>query len=182
MLVGTGLFALISTKTWVIPQYFLMIGIWPLLIIFGGFVSGMERPGEWVVRLGVLIGGVFLWFSLLQLQFKRRDVDSMLYLLLAGFLLHAVVGLVQSLPEPILRGWLPISNNTMLGMFQQPNLQASLMSTTVAVALYLAVTPGFVGQHWPMKTLVFLTLALASFEVVASGSRVGLLSALLVVL
>ena len=182
MLVGTGLLALISTKTWVKPQYFLMIGIWPLLIIFGGFVSGMERPGEWVVRLGVLIGGVFLWFSLLQLQFKRRDVDSLLYLLLAGFLLHAVVGLVQSLPEPILRGWLPISNNIMLGMFQQPNLQASLMSTTVAVALYLAVTPGFVGQHWPMKTLVFLTLALASFEVVASGSRVGLLSALLVVL
>jgi len=181
-LIGVGLISLLQTGAWVKPRFLALIGLFPLLIVLGGFASGLERPGEWIVRIGVLVGGMLLWFALFQVRFQRRDVEGLLYILLAGLLLHGVVGLVQMLPEPLFKGWIPVANQKLLGMFQQPNLQASLMATAIALAIYLAASPGFKAQRWPMITLVFLTLALASFEVVASGSRVGLLSALLVVL
>lgn len=180
-LVATGMLTLIRTNLWIQPRYLSLIGLFPLLIVLGGFASGLERPGEWIVRVGVLAGGMLLWFSLFQIRLLRRDVEALLYLLLAGLLLHGVLGIIQMTPEPLLKGWIPVSNQRLLGMFQQPNLQASLMATAIALSIYLAATPSFKLQKWPMKALVFLTLTLASFEVVSSGSRVGLLSGVLVV-
>ncbi|NVK00875.1 MAG: O-antigen ligase C-terminal domain-containing protein [Oceanospirillaceae bacterium] len=179
-LIGVGLISLIQTGAWVKPSYLVLIGLFPLLIVLGGFASGLERPGEWIVRIGVLVGGILLWFALFQVRFQRRDVEGLLYILLAGLLLHGVVGLVQMLPEPLFKGWIPVANQKLLGMFQQPNLQASLMATAIALAIYLAAAPGFKVHRWPMKSLVFLTLSLASFEVVSSGSRIGLLSSVIV--
>jgi len=181
MLAGVGLLALLSTRYWVKPRYILLIVLFPLLITSGAFASGLERPGEWVIRLGVLIGGILLWFSLHQLQLKRRDIGVLLYILLVGFLVHSFIGLIQMLPMPILVGWTPESNGQPHGMFQQPNLQASMMSTAVAVALYLAVSPGFKNTRWPLRLLVFLTLALSVFCIVSSGSRLGVISLGLVI-
>ena len=180
-LIGVGLISLLQTGVWVKPRFLALIGLFPLLIVLGGFASGLERPGEWIVRIGVLVGGMLLWFALFQVRFQRRDVESLLYIVLAGFLLHGVVGLTQLVPDSIFKGWVPIgSDRQFIGMFQQPNLQASLMATTIALALYLAATPGFQAQRWPMKSLVLLSAGIASLEVVGSGSRVGLFSALLV--
>lgn len=178
LIIGAALLINLRTKLWVKPRFLGLIALFPLGVLLSGFLSGMERPGEWLVRLGVLIGGMLFWFALLQYRMKRRDLENLLYLLLAALLLHAMVGLIQIAPEPILKGWLPVASGAkFLGMFQQPNLQASMMATALALAVYLISLPGFRGQRWPMKMLVFMTLLLATLEVVGSGSRVGLLGA-----
>lgn len=174
-IIGGGVLAMLRTGVWVKARYMALISLFPLGIVLGGFLSGLERPGEWVVRLAVLVGGMLFWFSLLQYRLKRLDVEQLLYLLLASMLLHAMVGVMQLVPEPILKGWIPVSNQKLLGVFQQPNLQASLMATAAALSVYLASMPNFGFQRWPMQALVYLTLPLAVMEIVGSGSRVGLL-------
>ena len=175
LIIGGGVLSMLRSGVWVRSRYIWLLLLFPFGIVLGGFLSGLERPGEWLVRLGVLVGGMLLWFSLLQYRLKRIDVEQMLYLLLAAFLLHAMVGVLQLAPDPLLKGWIPVADQKLLGMFQQPNLQASLMATAVALSLYLASLPSFSFQRWPMQALVYLTLPLAVMEVVGSGSRVGLL-------
>ncbi len=176
LIIAAGLITMIRSQLWVKPRLLGVLLLFPAGIVAGGFVSGMERPSEWIIRLGVLVGGILFWFSLLQYRFKRRDQENLLYLLLAAMLVHAMVGLMQLVPLDFIKGWIPISpNHQLLGMFQQPNLQASLMATAVALSIYLATLPGFGGQRWPMKSLVYLTLGLSVFEVFGSGSRTGIL-------
>ena len=177
LITGGGIFTMLSSGVWVSARYLGLLSLFPLGIVLGGFLSGLERPGEWLVRLGVLVGGMLFWFSLLQYRLKRLDVEQLLYLLLASFLLHAMVGVLQLVPDPLLKGWIPVADQKLLGMFQQPNLQASLMATAIALAIYLASLPSFCFQRWPMQALVYLTLSLAVMEVVGSGSRVGMLGA-----
>ena len=175
-LIGTGLLVMIHQSVWVKTPYLGLLGLFPLGIVISGFISGMDRPGEWLVRLGVIVGGMLFWFAILQFRLKRRDIENLLYLLLASMLLHAMVGLLQIVPEPLLKGRIPVApGSKFLGMFQQPNLQASLMATAAVLALYLAAVPSFTKQRWPMKALVVLTLGVAVLEVVGSGSRAGLL-------
>jgi len=174
--IGTAVFQIIRTGEWIKTRYLGVLSLFPIGIVASGFISGMERPGEWLVRLGVIVGGMLFWWALLQFRLKRRDLENLLYLLLASMLLHGMVGLMQIVPEPLLKGWIPVApDSKFLGMFQQPNLQASLMATAAMLALYLASVPSFSKQRWPMKVLVGLTLFISVLEVVGSGSRAGLL-------
>jgi O-antigen polymerase len=182
-IIAGATYKIIDSGSWVRPNYLWLILAMPIGLYLTGFVSGMERPGEWLIRLGVVFGGIALWFSVLQYRISEQQMNQLLYLLLASMLIHALVGLVQMISHPLFTGWVPISSgNRLLGMFQQPNLQASLMATAVALALWLATTKSFSEQRWPQKSALFLTLFLASLEVTASGSRVGLICSLLVLL
>ncbi|NRP94651.1 O-Antigen ligase [Marinobacterium sp. xm-g-59] len=182
-IIAGAIFKIIESGEWVRPNYLWLILAMPIGLYLTGFVSGMDRPGEWLIRLGVVFGGIALWFSVLQYRLSEQQMNQLLYLLLASMLIHALVGLVQMISHPLFRGWVPISSgNRLLGMFQQPNLQASLMATAVALALWLATTKTFSEQRWPQKSALFLTLFLASLEVAASGSRVGLIGAVLALL
>ena len=182
-IIAGATYKIIDSGSWVRPNYLWLILAMPIGLYLTGFVSGMERPGEWLIRLGVVFGGIALWFSVLQYRISEQQMNQLLYLLLASMLIHALVGLVQMISHPLFTGWVPISSgNRLLGMFQQPNLQASLMATAVALALWLATTKSFSEQRWPQKSALFLTLFLASLEVTASGSRVGLIGSLLVLL
>jgi len=179
-IIAGAIFKIIESGAWVRPNYLWLILAMPIGLYLTGFISGMDRPGEWLIRLGVVFGGIALWFSVLQYRLSEQQMNQLLYLLLASMLIHALVGLVQMISHPLFSGWVPISSgNRLLGMFQQPNLQASLMATAIALALWLATTKTFSEQRWPQKSALFLTLFLAALEVTASGSRVGLIGALL---
>ena len=80
-LVGTGLLVMIHQGVWVKTPYLGLLGFFPLGIVISGFISGMDRPGEWLVRLGVIVGGMLFWFAILQFRLKRRDIENLLYLL-----------------------------------------------------------------------------------------------------
>jgi O-antigen polymerase len=182
-IIAAAIFKVTQEKAWLKPNFVWLTFLFPLGLWLSGFISGMDRPGEWLIRLGVVWGGVLFWIAVMQFRLRAEELQQLLYLLLASLLLHALVGLFQLTGNPLMRGWIPVSaDHRLLGMFQQPNLQASLMATAIALSLWLALSKSFAQQRWPMLAVVYLSLFLGGLEVAASGSRVGLLGALLATL
>src|SRR6056300_1757219 len=77
LIIGGGILSMLRSGVWVRSRYLWLLLLFPFGIVLGGFLSGLERPGEWVVRLGVLVGGMLLWFSMLQYRLKRIDVEQL---------------------------------------------------------------------------------------------------------
>ncbi|WP_432694893.1 Wzy polymerase domain-containing protein [Marinobacterium sp. YM272] len=184
LVLAPGLLSLFSRDRVVIPRHTWLIMLFPAGLILGGFLTGIDRPSEWLIRLGVISGGMLFWFSLFQYRLDRRQVDAAMYLLLAGIMVQAMIGLIQVLPDNPLQKWIPwVSAKTApAGIYQQPNLQASMMATGLALALYQATTPAFSKLNWPFRALVFMTLFLCSCNTLLSGSRVGLLGGAIAVI
>ncbi|SEF76575.1 PglL family O-oligosaccharyltransferase [Marinobacterium lutimaris] len=184
LVIASGIMTLMNSDKVVVPRHTWMLMLFPAGIILGGFLTGIDRPSEWLIRLGVIGGGMLFWFMLFQHRLNRRQIDAAIYLLLAGIMLQGMIGLIQMLPDNPLLQWIPwVSGKTApAGIYQQPNLQASMMATGLALALYQATTPAFSKLHWPFKALVFITLFLCASNVMLSGSRVGLLGGLAAVI
>ncbi len=179
---AAGLLAMLSRATLIIPRHSWLLMLFPAGLVLGGFLTGIERPSEWLVRLGVIVGGILFWFSLFQFRLTRRQLDAALYLLLASIMLQGLIGLSQLLPESPLSGYIPyVSKGAPAGVYQQPNLHASMMATGVALALYMATTPAFPRLSWPFRSLVLITLLLCTTNIFSTGSRVGLLGFAVVV-
>lgn len=180
--IAGAMFNVVQSGVYVRPRFLWFVLAMPLGLWLTGILSGMDRPSEWLIRLGVVFGGVGLWLAVLQYRVTSKMIEPLLYLLLASLLIHALVGFMQMFPQSPLTGWIPVSGSgRLLGMFQQPNLQASLMATAIALSCGLAALESFSKQRWPFQMLIFLTLFLASLEVTASGSRVGMMGAVIAI-
>lgn len=158
-----------------LPAFFILIIAMPLLILLPGFIVGMEQPISWMLRISAILIGFLLFFGLFQFNASRRDVQSALYIFCGALALHAIVGIIQLLPGRLLPALIPLSNQISIGMFQQPNLQASLMATGVILSVYLLSTPDFRARPTWIKALPLLCLLLSTFVLMSAGSRVGLL-------
>lgn len=176
LLLAAGLMAMLNRPTLIIPRHSGLLMLFPMGLVLGAFLTGIERPAEWLVRLGVIVGGILFWFALFQFRLTRRQIDTALYLLLTSILLQAIIGLSQVMPDSSLSQLLPwVYRNVPSGVYQQPNLHASMMATGAALALYLATTPGFLRRHWSWQLLTLITLLLCTANIFTIGSRVGLL-------
>ncbi len=159
-----------------LPALFGLILAMPLLILLTGFIVGMEQPLSWMLRISAILMGFLLFLGLFQFNASRRAVLSSLYFLCGALTLHAVVGAIQLLPGTLLSELLPnVGSQIPIGMFQQPNLQASLMATAIILSVYLLSTPDFRARPVWVKSLPLLCLSLSTFVLVSSGSRVGFL-------
>lgn len=173
---AAGMLAMLNRQTFILPRHTLLILLFPAGLIAGGFITGIDNPSEWMIRLGVISGGILFWFALFQFRLSRRHVETALYLLLASILAQSFIGIAQLFPDTPLAHWILWGiRQRPLGIYQQPNVQASMMATGMAIAFYMATTPGYQGQRWPIKSLIWLTLLLTSANLVVGGSRVGLL-------
>lgn len=184
LVLASGVMTLMNSNQVVIPRHTWLLMLFPAGLILGGFLTGIDRPSEWLIRLGVIAGGMLFWFFLFQHRLNRRQIDAATYLLLSGIMLQGMVGLIQMLPDNPLQQWIPwVTGKTApAGIYQQPNLHASMMATGLALALYQATTPAVSKLHWPFKALVLMTLFLCACNVMLSGSRVGLIGGLVAVL
>lgn len=177
---AAGLISMLKHESFICPRHIGLLMLFPAGLVLGGFLTGIERPTEWLIRLGVILGGILFWFSLFQFRLTRRQVDTAIYLVLAGIMIQGLIGLSQILPDNPFKGIMPwVSGKVPAGIYQQPNLHASMMATGIALALYQATTPAFLRLRWPFKGLVLMTLLLASANIVTIGSRVGYLGLLI---
>jgi len=175
---AAGLFSMLNRETFVRPRHIGLLMLFPAGLVLGGFLTGIERPAEWMIRLGVIVGGMLFWFALFQFRLNRRQVDTAIYLLLTGIMIQGLIGLSQILPGNPAGHWFPWpATDLPMGIYQQVNLHASMMATGIALALYQATTPAFLRLRWPFRALVLMTLLLATANIVIIGSRVGLLGA-----
>ncbi|KGK41051.1 hypothetical protein LH51_17395 [Nitrincola sp. A-D6] len=136
----------------------------------------MEQPLLWFFRLSVVIGGYLFFYSIFQYQLSVRMVSNSLYVLVIFFIIHSLVSIVQILPGMHMAAIIPnVGNMVPMGIFQQPNMQASLMATAVTLAFFMVSLPDFQFRPVLLKIALVALVFLSSFALFSSGSRIGLI-------
>ncbi|MDC9726077.1 MAG: O-antigen ligase family protein [Gammaproteobacteria bacterium] len=157
--------------------------IFPIVVIIAGFVSEVPQATVWFFRQLYILGGFLFLFSLLQLRLSVKQIDQLLYVLVLSTFLHSLVGVAQLFNLTELRGWIPIGNKQLpIGIFQQVNVQATYLVTGLGIILYLISRPSFNASKIVTKSLFILTFGLAVYVIVSTGSRIGILSLILMTL
>lgn len=178
---GYSFAILLKSKDIQLPQYHRLILAVPVLMTFTGFIAGIDNPISWLFKITAIWAGYCFFIAVLQVDL-RKFRNLLLFAILVSAVIHAWLGFIQVWYADLFPG-LFSPNSLPEGLFQHINNQASYQVSAVAIALYLADT-GFYdeGRYARVKYLVAgLVVASASLLVGMSGSRVGLLTIVLVV-
>ena len=152
----------------------------PVGILLASALAGVQDPITWLFRIVYLMAGVIFLFGLFQ--FRLKNTDRILLLIVMATLLHSLVGVVQLFQLPILQNWIPrTSTVTATGVFQQVNVMASFLTTGILVSVYLCLRP-IAHKRFYLKAFLLITISVATYVMVATGSRIGLLSGVLGIL
>ena len=160
---------------------FLLSAVFPLLIIIFSFFSEIIIANLWLFRLLYIVGGFLFIAALFQLQFKMIDVEKVLYMIVFAMTIHSIVGVLQVIDISEFTHKIPMSGRGLppFGIFQQVNLLATYLTTGVMIIVFLISRPSFVSKHPFIKMLLVFTFGLSIYIILATGSRIGLLSLLI---
>lgn len=180
-IIASASFLIYKNQQIILPKYWLGLSLLPIGALITGFVADNNNPTEWVVRLTVIIGGYLFFLSLFQFQLKPKHVERSLYIILAMGLIAGTYGVIHAQTGGMnLRYIMPVSPEyKAVGIFQQVNLQSSLMATLLILTFYLASRPALQNFSFIIKFTLIIATITASFSIAYSGSRVGLISAII---
>jgi len=161
----------------VLPRNYLALLALPAGILISAAFAGVHDPMEWFFRVTYVLAGVLFLFGLFQ--FRIKNTDRILLLLAVATLLHGLYGLAQLFRPEFIEHLIPrTSTQVATGVFQQVNVMASFLVTGLLTSLYLLLRP-ITTRRVYLQSFLILTITIATYVVVATGSRVGLLSAIL---
>jgi O-antigen polymerase len=180
-IIASASFLVYKNQQITLPKYWLGLALLPIGALVTGFVADNNNPTEWIVRITVIIGGYLFFLSLFQFQLKPKHVERSLYIILAMGLIAGAYGIIQTQTGALnLGAIMPVSPEyKAVGIFQQVNLQASIMATLLVLTFYLASRPALKSFSLIIKITLIIAAITASFLIAYSGSRVGLISAIL---
>lgn len=179
-IIMVGVLLTIINKSFIYPKLWPYIVAFPLIVIINSLMVDAIQPTEWLFRQLYLLGGVFFLFTLFQFQSKQIVLDRVLFILVVATGLHGLLGTMQIMAPHYLPAYFSSSNDSVpRGMFQQINVQASFLATGLIISVYVISRPSFRLVSFFTKSVLVIGFTLAMYVVVASGSRVGLLSLLL---
>ncbi|NQZ49007.1 MAG: O-antigen ligase C-terminal domain-containing protein [Moritella sp.] len=195
---GSGLHLPFNAIGWMFISTLIGIGLWqatvqgklvysPLSLMFIAATLVMLMPvlyadpivaGLSYTRLFGLIGGLLFFIALQQLQLNQQQRLLLLYLILAAVFIEALFSLVQYYLLPVNNtvGYQKIANRP-YGIFQQPNVSASFLTTGIALALYLLTLTKLDEKN--KRLFCYVTTFMAVIPVVLLQSRTGYLSLLI---
>ncbi|WP_413701236.1 O-antigen ligase family protein [Psychromonas sp. KJ10-10] len=179
ILIGLGLWKITDAQKIFYTRFTIVFLIAFLLFLIPIFYPNNFLAEQSYTRLLGLFAGFLLFVSLQQMRFNALYIQRLLLLVvLAGFL-QACYSLMQDylLPADNFFGY-DVGYGRPYGIFQQPNVLASFMATTLILAGYL------LQKIECRKTQVFLlvTAWLNMWVITVAVSRVGYLGSLLAVL
>ncbi|HDY84325.1 hypothetical protein LCGC14_0627210 [marine sediment metagenome] len=176
-IIVAGLLISSIKKHLVYPKFWPYLLIFPVIMIINSLMSEVIQSIEWLFRQLYIFGGVLFLFALFQFQIKQMMLDRILFILVIAIGLHALLGALQIVSPNLLPSYFPFNSDQVpRGMFQQINVQASFLATGLIVSLYLISRPSFKFARLIVKSVLILAFTLALYVVIASGSRIGLLS------
>ena len=179
-IIAVGLWLIANNKTFTYPQLWYYFVVFPVITLASSMLAEISQPINWLFRQLVILGGFFFLFALFQYQAKQYVLDRILLVLVLTAGLHALLGSMQIIAPDHLPAYFPPNNDFVpRGMFQQINVQVSFLVTGLVICLYLISRPSFRLSSPLVKFLVIIAFTLAVYVIIASGSRVGLLSILL---
>ena len=179
-IIATASVLITVNRCFTTPKLWVAVVIFPVIIIMMSLFTPVNQPITWLFRQLYILGGVLFLFALFQFQAKQQAIDRVLFILVLAMGLHAWVGTVQAIaPYELITWFLFPMDFVPRGILQQINVQASFLVTGLIITLYLISRPGFRSSSLFVKAWVVVAFSLAIYVVIASGSRVGLLSLLL---
>ncbi len=178
-IIALGLLKFSHSQVLVLPKMSAAILFFLTLTTLVGAIGTVSTPTAWLFRSLSIWGGVLLFFACAQFQINRRQHDNLLYLLLGSTFIQALYCLVHLLALNSPPGWMSQSLGVPRGIFQQQNLAASYLATGLLIGLFITTLPSYRLRHWSLKSWVLCSIALNSLIIITSGSRTGLIAAVL---
>jgi len=164
------------TRSITLPKYWFGLAMLPIGAITTGFLVDTTNPTEWLTRLCVITGGYLFFLALFQFKATPKQIDQSLYVLLAMGMIAATYGIFQVHGIGEIYSFIPRSGNGKpIGIFQQVNIQASLMATFLVLVYFLISRPTLKTTSIVVKVALCFSAFSASYLIAASGSRIGLL-------
>lgn len=146
----------------------------PVGILLAAALAGVKDPITWLFRIVYVMAGVIFLFGLFQ--FRLKNTDRILLLIAIATLLHSFVGMIQLFQLPVFFNWIPRNDKAIAtGVFQQVNVMASFLTTGILISTYLCLRPMAYKRIY-LKAFLLITITVATYVMVATGSRIGLLS------
>lgn len=173
ILIGLGLWQITLQQKIYYNQFLISSSLAIIIMLLPVLYADPITVGESYPRLFGLIGGGLLFFSLLQMQFERQYKLVILYFILAAVAVESLLSLSQYYLLST-SNWMGYSTaaNRPYGIFQQPNVSASFLTTGVALSLYLLTEANSIWK----KLCCYLVGFIATLPVVLLLSRTGYLA------
>lgn len=177
--IAVSMLMIFFSRSLIYPKWILFFIVFPVFILISSLLSEVNRPDIWVFRQLFVLGGLIFLIALFQFKPTVRTIERALYLIVIATLLHAFIATVSIMSPTILAGLVPIyGDGVPRGVFQQVNVHVTFLTTGCLIAFYLISRPGFNSASLLRSCVLLLTIALTSYIIFMSGSRVGLLSLL----
>ncbi|MEL0659753.1 Wzy polymerase domain-containing protein [Psychromonas arctica] len=176
LLIGLGLWRITAQQKIIYSKYTAIIFIALGLFFVPLFYPNNEFADQSYTRLLGLFAGILLFLSLQQFSFTRQQIEKLLLLIvLAGFI-QACYSLMQDylLPASNYFGY-NVGYGRPYGIFQQPNVLASFMATTLLLSGYLLQQV----NNKKLQGWLLLTAMLNIWVISVAMSRTGYLGALI---
>lgn len=174
LLIGLGLWRITAQQKIYYSKY-----TWIIFIALALFFLPLAYPNNSLAdqsytRLLGLCAGILLFFSLQQFNFKAAQVEKILLLIVLAGLIQACYSLMQDylLPANNIFGY-NVGYGRPYGIFQQPNVLASFMATTLILAGYLLHKI----ESKKIQAFLLITALLNMWVITIAMSRTGYLGA-----
>lgn len=185
LLIAIASFIVYQTEQLVLPRHWFWLMLLPLGAFFTSLIADNNNPIEWSIRISVITGGYVFFISLFQFRLTPRMIEQSLYLIVLMGIIMALYGIIQKTGIVSL-SFIPNANGAAgqaIGVFQQVNLQGSMMTTLLVLVYYLITRPDLSKFSALIKiTLCTIGALVASYSITVSGSRTALLGTGLAIL
>lgn len=178
-IIGLGLLQMLHSNTLRLPSISLAMLFFLATTTLLGMIKSVVLPEAWLFRSLALWAGILFYLSLAQFPLSIRQKDLLLYLLVFSAAGQAIIGLIQIFNISTISNWIPFSPGIPRGIFQQQNLNATFNVTGLLVGIYVITRPSFLSRHSLLQAMLWISIGLCTTTVITSGSRIGLITAII---
>ena len=159
-----------------LPRYWLAIAALPLGLLISGFIVGVFAPTQWLFRIGYVLAGFLFFISLFQFNLSRRQIENICFTLCGIAIIHSFIAYTP-IPGWYITSLLPQTiTDAPLSIFQQVNVHASYLTTSLFIALFLGTCPSIRQRSVFLKALLLLCIFSTITLLLAIGSRTTLVA------
>ncbi|WP_354625461.1 Wzy polymerase domain-containing protein [Psychromonas sp. MME2] len=178
-LIGLGLWKVSEQQKFIYSRFTILFLIAVALFCVPILYPNNELAEQSYTRLIGLFAGFLLFLSLQQFHFKRLETERLLLLIVGAGLLQACYSLMQDylLPAQNIFGY-DVGYGRPYGIFQQPNVLASFMATTLILSGYLLQQI----SNKKVQAFLLLTTLLNAWVITLTMSRTGYLGSVIALL
>lgn len=180
--IALSLIFILQQRILIIPKAWPYLIAFPVVVVIIGLTQSAVDVFSWIFTQLYILGGLAFIAVLFQYKVRQGTLDRVLLYTSFGVAIHALIGILQMHNDFLGLSWLPPNiGNLPRGIFQQINVQASFMTTGIAIQLYLITRPSYKSLCLLKKIAFFISFGTMIYVVIGSGSRLALLATFLVV-